>query len=63
MRVDEDCGYSSMAKTRDFRVGIIYEKRAGDKRFDDVKKIEGEDEKPVNAKDIVFKKFPLSVFK
>lgn len=45
-RINNDCGYSSMAKTRDYRVGILWEKKA--KNFKNPK-----------VKDIVFDKYSL----
>ncbi len=49
-KIDNHCGYSSMSKTRDFRVGILYEKANGVKVGDKF------------ILDLVFRKFPLSHF-
>lgn len=52
-RIDKSCGYSSMAKTRDYHVAILYERRRHS-RYRNPK---------ANPLDLVFKKFKLREFK
>lgn len=54
IRVDEECGYSSLTKTRDYHIGILYERPASDRKvyIDGIKA----------PKDIVFKKYQLTDF-
>lgn len=49
--ISKDCGYSSMTKTRDYKVGILWEKTSADS------KVLAKDR---TAKDLVFQKFGLS---
>lgn len=52
-RVDAKCGYSSMAKTRDYNVAILYERESANSHLWDGKV----------PQDIVFKKFKLAELK
>jgi len=49
VRINSDCGYSSLTKTRDYRVGVLWEKKASP----DVRR------NTDNAKDLVFDKYSL----
>ncbi len=54
-RIDSSCGYSSMAKTRDYHVGILYERKGIH-----ADSWRGEDRKV--PQDLMFRKFKLSYF-